>query len=254
MLRARLLAMCALTASAHSSVSSSPSLSRLIVADDRELQLEQEFTGAEEGSVLWDCSRSFLAFLQSCKGDVLNKRIIEIGSGTGAVGLALARMGAKSVVITDKASQLPLMRRNLEHNQPECCASQCALCDWIAPVRVEMLTWGHDWKAEASPAVAEADSFDIIVCCDCVYPSVSPDPLIHVLLDLLHLNPNAVCLLACEYRPPTAGVQPGVDHVRDFFQRMRAKCAVSQVPTEDLPPQWRCDEISMWRIQSLAQA
>lgn len=221
-------------------VGSSTSLSRFRFAQHCEIELEQEFSDAEEGSVLWDCSRVLLAFVAE-SGEVLGQRILEIGSGTGAVGLSLARMGASSVIMTDKASQLSLMRRNVERNRPE------PLSD-IAPVRTELLTWGAKWKADAAYDIVQPNTFDMVVVCDCVYPSVSPEPLVHVLCELLDLNPQATILLACEYRAPTAQVEAGVDHVHDFFARMRASCSVSRVPDEEISPQWRCNEISLWRI------
>lgn len=222
------------------------------------IAIEQEFTDAEEGSVLWDASRSLLAhvtYLREQAGDadvseeaIAGKRILEIGSGTGAVGLALARLGAKSVVMTDKASQLPLMRRNLEHNQPDCCADRCVLCnDIVAPVSCAELCWSPSWQAECDPSLAAADAFDTIICADCVYPD-RPSGLATVLLDLLALNPHASLLLAFEQRPPPAGAPAGTDHTRDFFAEMRAGCEVERVPDRQLDPRWVCDEISLWRM------
>ena len=93
-------------------------------SEDASIVVEQEYTNAEEGSVVWDASRSFLAHITYCRDKssssydwIAGQRVLEIGSGTGVVGLALARLGASSVVMTDKDSQLPLMRRNVQHNE-----------------------------------------------------------------------------------------------------------------------------------------
>ena len=236
-----LLALLTALAGTADGASLAPQMSSLRFGDT-EVQVEQEFSDAEEGSVLWDCSRSFLAYVTQ-SSNIRGKRVLEIGAGTGAVGLALARLGADSVVVTDKSSQLPLMRRNIEHNQ---------LSDLV---RVELLTWGEDWRNHASAEVAGRGAFDVLVCCDCVYPSVSPEPLVHVLCDLLQLNPTAVLLLASEYRPPTANTPDGVDHVADFFALVRDRGLDCQRVTDaELAPEWRCEEISLWRIQSAGSA
>ena len=213
------------------------------------VQVEQEFTGAEEGSVVWDASRALLAhiaFLE--RKPIAGCRVLEIGSGTGLVGLALARLGAASVVLTDKDSQVPLLKRNVERNQPSCCADRCNLCAHIGRVDVLPLVWGDSWQTVADTILSERDAWDLIVCCDCVYPD-RPSDLATVLLDLMALNRHATLLLAFEKRPPPASAPPGTDHTRDFFEAMRAGCEVEQVPDEELDPAWKCDEITLWRLR-----
>lgn len=212
--------------------------------NSQQLHIEQEFSEAEEGSVIWDSSRCLLAHVQRST-EPRGQRVIEIGSGTGFVGIALARLGAKSVVLTDKHSQLPLLRRNIEHNRRP---PQVGECDWITSVEVAPLCWGGGWSDEA-PHLSAPASFDWIICCDCVYPGVSSEPLVVTLLELLETNPEATVLLACEYRPPPAALSEGVDHVQYFFERMRHECHMEQVPDDEQDPQWRCDEVTLWRMK-----
>ena len=243
-----LLALVAVPASAVAS----PRLSRVEFGMST-VDIEQEYTDAEEGSVIWDASRSLLAHVTHVRaqagGDaaaelIAGRRVIEIGAGTGVVGLALARLGAKSVVMTDKASQLPLMERNVEHNRPGGDPSAD-----IAPVHCAELCWGDDWRHECDDSLSRRDAFDTIICADCVYPD-RPSGLATVLLDLLDLNPSATLLLAFERRPPPASAPAGTDHARDFFERMRAGCDVERVPDEQLDPRFVCEEITLWRMRA----
>ena len=210
------------------------------------VSIEQEFSGAEEGSVIWDASRSLLAHVTFLREQpagaeeelIADKRLIEVGSGTGVVGLALARLGARSVIMTDKASQMPLLRRNLQHNEPECCGVSCA-----------ELCWSASWQSECDPSLTAPGAFDTIICADCVYPD-RPSELATVLIDLLELNPKATLLLAAEKRPPPEGAPEDTDHQLDFFARMRAECDVEPVPEGQIDPRWACDEITLWRMRA----
>lgn len=247
--------LAASAAPAAAAAATSPRLSSIEFGrgGEQEIQVEQEYSNAEEGSVVWDASRSFLAHItqmaESGNDPIAGKRLLEIGAGTGVVGLALARLGARSVIMTDKDSQLPLMRRNCEHNQPPCCADRCKRCEHIAPVQVLPLRWGPDWQSESDPALTAPDAFDVIVVCDCVYPD-RPSGLAGVLLDLLALNPAATILISSEKRPPPASAGPGVDHFLDFFAAIRAGCEVERVADAELDREWLCEEISLYRMRA----
>jgi len=225
----------------HSAASSSPAA--FAFGNGLTVRIEQEYENAEEGSVVWDCSRSLLAHLSApasrelCRG----ARVLEIGAGTGVVGLALARLGSASVTLTDKQSQLPLLRRNVEHNMP-------ADGEHVAPTDVCPLCWEPGWQRECE-ALARPDAFDLIVCCDCVYPSQPSDHLAQVILELLELNPRSTLLLAFERRPPPASAPAGTDHPSDFFARMAKACALERVPDEQLDQMWRYDEFELWTMR-----
>ena len=68
------------------------------------------------------CARVFAQYLfdqhVQHPGCFYQKKILEIGAGTGLVGMTLARLGAY-VVFTDQASVLELLRSNIEENIDE---------------------------------------------------------------------------------------------------------------------------------------
>lgn len=86
------------------------------------------------------------------------KKVLELGAGTGAVGLALAAAGAE-VVLTDGSDQaLTLLRQNVNENT--------ALFE--TQPRVERLRWGvtEDFKAMQQ---VQPHTYDFIVASECVY-------------------------------------------------------------------------------------
>ena len=238
---ARLVVLQLLQPSVAASLPSAPSA--FPIGRGQAVLIEQEYDGAEEGSVVWDCSRALIAHLAAPEQRTLceDARVLEIGAGTGIVGIALARLGAVSCVLTDKHSQLPLMQRNILHNEPGAGGE-------VAPTEARALCWEPGWRRE-SEALAQPDAFDLIVCCDCVYPSQPSDHLATLLLELLELNPRGTLLLAFEHRPPPASAPPGTDHPAAFFAQMAAGCEAERVPAEQLDERWRYDEFELWRMR-----
>lgn len=87
-------------------------------------------------------------------------RILELGAGTGYVGIYLANILRHpcSVYITDLTQVLPLIRDNVAaHHKPD-----------TATIHVEPLHWGN--KEHADRLLADAGGeFDLVVVSDCVY-------------------------------------------------------------------------------------
>ncbi|KAI9228462.1 MAG: hypothetical protein DHS80DRAFT_23286 [Piptocephalis tieghemiana] len=75
------------------------------------------------GSVAWDSSIA-LARLMYAQPDFLpkevrpqGKRVVELGSGCGLIGLTCAALGARQVVCTDRADMLAHLERNIRANE-----------------------------------------------------------------------------------------------------------------------------------------
>ena len=98
---------------------------------------------------LWDCGVCLLQYFAAHPALCTGKRVIELGSGTGVVGLGMARLGAQHVTLTDLAPVCPLLTQNIAMSRLQGCCSAQALC------------WGEDCSAVA-PA-------DVIIAADVVY-------------------------------------------------------------------------------------
>lgn len=108
---------------------------------------------------------------------IQSKTILELGSGTGFVGIASAILGAREVVITDLKYTMQLMQENVSlninaiignDNNRGCLKIECRECDWFNP-----------------PLITEFGIFathpQIILVADCVWVEELVDPLMNTL-------------------------------------------------------------------------
>ena len=67
-------------------------------------------------TTVWEAAIAFYCFaLSKHAPSFAGKRVLELGAGTGLVGLTLAALGAE-VVLTDLPDAMPLLRHNVQHN------------------------------------------------------------------------------------------------------------------------------------------
>ena len=111
---------------------------------------QQGNTLAAKGGVCWGAARALCALFAAdpARVDLAGKRVLELGAGTGAVGLwiALAYPTAR-VTLTDLAEALPLLRTNRGLN------------DLADRVRVRELAFGD----------SISEPFDVIIGSDLLY-------------------------------------------------------------------------------------
>lgn len=86
------------------------------------------------------------------------KRVIELGAGTGLVGITAAKLGA-DVTLTDLPEIVTNLKRNVEANGLEC---PCQVLDWSDP----------------KSSVLANDRFDLILISDPVYSVEHPEALL----------------------------------------------------------------------------
>ena len=71
---------------------------------------------ASTGCALWPSAQIMISYLSENAGLFQNVNVLELGAGSGAVGIALHRLGAANVLLTDVHAALPLLRINVKRN------------------------------------------------------------------------------------------------------------------------------------------
>ncbi|XP_006629367.1 EEF1A lysine methyltransferase 3 [Lepisosteus oculatus] len=149
----------------------------------QELRICQEFSASlGVAAPVWEAALCLCRYFEEQQFDFAGRRVIELGSGTGIVGILAARLGA-AVTLTDLPHALPQLQRNVSANQPSPC--------WPHPPSVRALSWGLDHAHFPS-------DWDLVLGADIVY---ARDTYPLLLATLRHLcQQGAVLYLASELR------------------------------------------------------
>ncbi|KAK5076181.1 hypothetical protein LTS08_002692 [Lithohypha guttulata] len=122
--------------------------------------------------------------------------VLEIGAGTGLVGLTAALILCCKTVLTDLPGIVPGLRANVDLNintlGPIASKVQCGSLDWRTP---EILTL----ESGATFDVADTKA-NIILAADTIYDDAHPELLSRVILTWLARTPSARAILAYPLR------------------------------------------------------
>ena len=125
------------------------------------------------GSSLWTASQALIDFLFFFESGAMGKRldgksVLEVGSGLGAVGMAVAKVSNPArTTLTDVDAMLPLLRRNVDMNFGK--------EDVSKKIMVSELAWGENNRSNRL-------TYDIIVGADVAYDDEYFVPLVKSLV------------------------------------------------------------------------
>ena len=139
------------------------------------------------GHTLWDAGL-VLAYYLDQTYSLANRKVLELGAGTGLVGIVAAALGAE-VVLTDQTSVIDQTRKNIRQNAAQIeaggGAAECLVLDWASPP--------VDWL--------QRKHFDYVLGGDVIYSAEGSQLLVNVLRILACKSKGAAnILLAAEQR------------------------------------------------------
>ena len=147
------------------------------------LVIEERPTGQEfYGEYVWPSALVMCDYLKRNPEIVKGKRVLELGSGTGIVGLYAAKLGAKHVTLTDFIDwNIEAIKRNIQENHLEKVADP----RWLA--------WGTNLH----------EKWDVILGSDVTYPTMDYPALLNAVHT--HLVSQGRCVFAHHHRPWACG-------------------------------------------------
>uniref|UniRef100_A0A3Q2QFE6 Protein N-lysine methyltransferase METTL21A n=1 Tax=Fundulus heteroclitus TaxID=8078 RepID=A0A3Q2QFE6_FUNHE len=168
---------------------------------NQELRLAQDWKKLGVAAVVWDAAVVMCMYLELGAVELKGKKAIELGAGTGLVGIVAALLGAH-VTITDREPALEFLSANVNANLPPRSRDSVVVSD---------LTWGQG--LERFPG-----GFDLVLGADIIYLEETFPALLQTLEHLC--SDTTVVLLACKIR-----------YERDtyFLSMLRHRFAVEEV-------------------------
>ena len=180
---------------------------------------EPALTGDDLGLKTWAASyllaKRLSTFDSLSTSSFRNFKVLELGSGTGLVGLAMAALGAH-VVLSDLPSICPNLARNARDNSAVIAqhgGTACvAILDWTHPTSCQ------PWSVDAHPYDGEgaAAKFSLILAADSLYSPDHPRMLVDTVNEWLSSEQNAKVIVEFPYRDAY------LPEIQDFRQRMTA--------------------------------
>lgn len=147
---------------------------------ERTLTITQDWNDGGVAAVVWDAAIVLSKYIEKHNQLSVKKNVIELGAGTGLVGMVAALLGG-NVIVTDRGMALKYINVNIENNANVLSG---------LPIKVEELNWGQDISQFQPP--------DLILGADIVYIEDTFHELFKTLLDLT--GSETVVLLSCRIR------------------------------------------------------
>ncbi|KZT54526.1 hypothetical protein CALCODRAFT_499721 [Calocera cornea HHB12733] len=178
------------------------------------------------GGIAWPAGEVLSRYIclreERTPGWIKRQRILELGAGTGLVGLVSAKLGASEVLITDQKPLLHLIERNIDLN-----AVRMAC-------RAVEFNWGESLPDEIQHIV-----YDLILAADCVYFEPAFPLLVQSLCDLSDRSPSAEILFCYKKRRKAD---------KRFFILLKKQFEWDDVDDDPQRPIYSRDTISLLRL------
>ena len=199
--------------------------------EEKVVKLDQKYEG-DTGVVVWDAAIVLAKFLETVKNQIKDKNIVELGSGTGAVGLSAAILGAKLVVVSDQEELVNFLHHNIELNK------EIILKE--TEVVALPLKWGDINHMEA--VASKCGNIHFILMSDCVFYRESVDDLVDTLQALS--DQNTMIFMSYEERDS----QEKLEVMKMFFEKMKEKFVWDKIPHEKHHPNFECPDIQIFKF------
>jgi len=163
---------------------------RIIEYNNKKLVINQNSEYKYAGEV-WDAALVLVYFLINKKSEIIinlkDKIILELGAGTGILGLTTGLLEAKKVVLTDKGGCTKLMKENYELNKN--------LFNNNFECEIKEL----DWLIEEDKKNIN-EKFDYIIGSDLVWNPKLREGLVNTIKYFLNSKENTQALLSFQIR------------------------------------------------------
>lgn len=188
-------------------------------------------SGKGTGLTTWDGSVVLAKHLEHARAsELVGKRVLEVGAGTGLAGLSAALLGAREVVLTDLAYTMENLSRNAVQTLDNARLAGVA----VSAVHTQVLDWFNP--------PTDIGALDIVLAADVVWVEDLIAPLVRTLATLLRHSPTrATVLMAHQTRSAAADALL-------FAELTHHALETRAVPVTALHPHYASERITVWEI------
>jgi len=221
------------------------------------LIIKQADAEQDVGSTVWTAAIMLSKYMEHHYGTMAQqlqgRECIELGSGTGLVGLVLASLGA-TVTLTDLEFVLPRLQRNILLNTKGVLRvgiegeedTEWSTTAAGGKVRARELTWGKEGSLDQLQG-----PFQLVVACEVIYEKQHIEILLETLRGLV--TPETELLFAYDTRG-RVGIQPFLEAASSEFSLWEERNSSSPPNTwkkisqeEELHPNFRFRKVKLLR-------
>ncbi|XP_061553215.1 protein-lysine methyltransferase METTL21D [Phycodurus eques] len=201
--------------------------------DGSVLTVSQCYMG-DVGCVVWDAAIVLAKYLETKEfydpslGVNLwaGRRVVELGAGTGVVGLMAATLGAY-VSVTDLEDLQTLLKVNIQDNQTLITSGS---------ITAKVLEWGKDVSGFLPPP-------NYVLMADCIYYEQSITPLVET---LKLLSGPETCIICC-YEQRTEGINPKVEE--QYFELLHQSFNCEEIPLSKQDGEFSSPDIRILHVR-----
>ena len=187
--------------------------------------------------------------VDSCKFSNEGVDILELGAGTGLVGLSASVIWKGNVILTDLSGIVPGLAQNIDANQELLIttgtSATCGSLDWNSPSNLIL----HDKdvidpkQAVESQVSSDSGKVNIILAADCIYDSDHPEMLVNTILTWMRPGEQSRVVIAYPLRVAY------LDAIRDMWERLEALGLISiQEGRADAGDEFEDETLIEWAV------
>lgn len=196
----------------------------LLLGAEPQRRAQDEQQDADTGRRVWDGAVVLAKLLEQNVELVRGKRVLEVGAGRGVAGLAAARLGAASTVLTDLPYCLETLREAAQLNGDR-------------HVEVE----DFDWFQPEDFVQREGKDFDVVLAADVIWLQQLVEPLAGALHAVALRSPNVQIVVVHQTRSEQTQVA--------FLEAMAAAFELQWELPGGAPVSWHPDFVPDHRIR-----
>lgn len=144
--------------------------------------------------------------------------VLELGAGTGLVGISAAALWCADCLLTDLTPILPGLDTNISVNQQllsrNASSASCASLDWNRPDEIKVGT--HSTRTSARSLTPQDWKADVVLAADTLYSEEHPSLLVKTIVTWLAPGHRSRAILCYPLRIAY------IDHIRKFWELMES--------------------------------